>query len=226
MTDFVKEYQNYVFKKLDEMNKQNAKAFSKPKVSMPIVNGLINGYFEDFKDEIDYNTHHSNNQTRTEQFDDLFEYMFDEDELQAFFNQQYILMMQNEINELTTIIHLHNQKPMTLRDSWLKLENDEITIKSDVNDDYTAGVEILAQIVPEWANCSSDALDADGLEDVEASLADPYYDDMNEEKPTDIFKADYRLIFVSHDWASGEEQVSDRLANLMDLFAEQSLGKD
>lgn len=218
MTDFTKEYRNYVINKLDDLNKQNAKAFNKPNVSISIINGLINGYFEDFKDEIDYNTRHSNSQTRTEQFDDLFEYMFDEDELYAFFNQQYILMMQNDINELTTIIHLHNQKPMALRDSWLKLENDEITIKSDINDDYTSGIEILAQIVPEWANCSIDTLDSDGLEDVETSLADPYYDDMNEEKPADIFKADYKLIFVSHDWVSGEEQVSDRLANIMDLF--------
>lgn len=220
MTKFVKEYRNYVINKLDDLNEQNAKAFNKSKVSAPIVNDLINGYFENFKGEIDYNVHHDNNQTQAEQFDDLFEYMFDEDDLQTFFNQQYILMMQNEINELTTIIHLHNQKPMTLRDNWLKLENDEITIKSDVNDDYTAGVEILAQIVPEWANCSIDALDSDGLEDAETSLADPYYDDMNEEKPADIFKADYKLIFVSHDWASGEEQVSDRLANIMNLFSE------
>lgn len=220
MTEFVKEYRNYVVNKLDKLNEQNAKTFNKPKVSAPIVNDLINGYFEDFKDEIDYNTHHSNNQTRTEQFDDLFEYMFDEDELYAFFNQQYILMTQNEINELTTIIHLHNQKPMNLRDSWLKLENDEITIKSDVNDDYTNGVEILAQIVPEWANCSIDTLEADGLEDAETSLARPYYDGMNEEKPADIFKADYKLIFVSHDWTSGEKQVSDHLADVMDLFSE------
>lgn len=226
MTDFVKEYRNYVFDKLDDLNKQNAKAFNKPKVSASIINGLINGYFEDFKDEINYSAHHSNNQTRTEQFDDLFEYMFDEDELYAFFNQQYILMIQNEINELTTIIHLHNQKPMASRDSWLKLENNEITIKSDVNNDYTNGVEILAQIVPEWANCSIDALDSDDLEDVKASLADPYYDDMNEEKPSDIFKADYKLIFISHDWSSGVEQVSDRLADVMDLFTEHSLGKD
>lgn len=220
MTDFTKEYRNYVINKLDDLNKQNAKAFNKPNVSISIINGLINGYFEDFKDEIDYNTRHSNSQTRTEQFDDLFEYMFDEDELYAFFNQQYILMMQNDINELTTIIHLHNQKPMALRDSWLKLENDEITIKSDINDDYTNGVEILAQIVPEWANCSIDTLEADSLEDTETSLAAPYYDDMNEEKPANIFKADYKLIFVSHDWSSGEEQVSDHLADVMDLFSE------
>lgn len=226
MTEFAKEYRNYVANKLNELNEQNAKAFNKSKVSTPIINGLIDGYFEDFKNEIDYNVHHNNNQTQAKQFDDLFEYMFDKDDLQAFFDQQYILMMQNEINELTTIIHLHNQKPMTLRDSWLKLENDEITIKSDVNDDYTAGVEILAQIVPEWANCSIDALDSDGLEDAETSLADPYYEDMNEEKPADIFKADYKLIFVSHDWASGEEQVSDRLADVMDLFIEHSLEKD
>ena len=108
----------------------------------------------------------------------------------------------------------------------IKLENNEIIIKSDVNDDYTNGVEILAQIVPEWANCSSDALDADSLEDVETSLANPYYDGMNEEKPADIFKTDYKLIFVNHDWASGEEQVSDRLADVMDLFTEHSLEKD
>lgn len=220
MTEFVKEYRNYVVNKLDKLNEQNAKAFNKPKVSMPIINDLIDGYFEDFKDEIDYNTHHSNNQTRVEQFDDLFEYMFDEDELYAFFNQQYILMVQNEINELTTIIHLHNEKPMSLRDSWLKLENDEITIKSDVNNDYTDGIEILAQIVPEWANCSIDTLEADDIEDTETSLAVPYYDDTNEEKPADIFKADYKLIFVSHEWASGEEQVSDRLADVMNLFSE------
>lgn len=220
MTNFTKEYRNYVVNKLNDLNEQNAKAYNEPKVSMPIINGLIDNYFKNFKDEIDYNAHHNNNQTRTKQFDDLFEYMFDEDELQAFFNQQYILMIQNEINELTTIIHLHNQKPMSLRDSWLKLENDEITIKSTVKDDYTDGIEILAQIVPEWANCSIDTLEADSLEDVETSLAAPYYDDMNEEKPVDIFKADYKLIFVSHDWASGEEQVSDRLANVMDLFTE------
>lgn len=226
MTEFVKEYRNYVINKLDELNEQNAKAFNKPKVSISIINGLIDDYFENFKDEIDYNAHHNNNQTQVEQFDDLFEYMFDEDDLQVFFNQLYILMMQNEINELTTIIHLHNQKPMTLRDSWLKLENDEITIKSDVKDDYTDGIEILAQIVPEWANCSIDALGSDGLEDVETSLAGPYYDDINEETPDDIFKADYKLIFVSHDWASSEEQVSDRLADVMDLFTEYSLGKD
>ena len=226
MTEFVKEYRNYVVNKLDELNEQNAKAYKKPKVSAPIINGLIDGYFKDFKDEINHNAHHDNNQTQIEQFDDLFEYMFDEDELQAFFNQQYILMMQNEIHELGIIIYLHNQKSMTLRDSWLKLENDEITIKSDVNDDYTAGVEILAQIVPEWANCSIDALDSDGLEDVETSLANPYYENTKEKKPADIFKADYKLIFVSHDWASGEEQVSDHLANVMDLFTECSVEKD
>lgn len=220
MTEFVKEYRNYVINKLNDLNEQNAKAFNKPKMSASIINDLIDGYFKDFKDEINYNAHHDNNQTQTEQFDDLFEHMFDEDDLQTFFNQQYILMTQNEINELTTIIHLHNQKPMSLRDSWLKLENDEITIKSDVNDDYTDGIEILAQIVPEWANCSIDTLEANSLEDAETSLAVPYYDDMNEKKPADIFKADYKLIFVSHDWASGEEQVSDRLANVMDLFTE------
>ena len=226
MTEFVKEYRSYIINKLDALNEQNAKAFNKPKVSMPIINSLIDGYFESFKDEIDYNAHHDNNQTQVEQFDDLFEYMFDEDELYAFFNQQYILMMQNEIDELTTIIHLHNQKPMSLRDSWLKLENNEVTIKSDVNDDYTNGIEILAQIVPEWSNCSSDTLEYDGLEDVETSLADPYYNDMNEEKPADIFKADYKLIFVSHDWSAHEEQYSDRLADVMDLFTEHSLEKD
>lgn len=226
MTDFAKEYRNYVIRKLDNLNEQNAKFYNKPKVSASIINGLIDDYFKYFKDEIDHNVSHKNNQTQSEKFNDLFEYMFDEDELQAFFNQQYILMMQSEINELTTIIHLHNQKPMSLRDSWLKLENNEIIIKSDVNDDYTNGVEILAQIVPEWANCSSDALDADSLEDVETSLANPYYDGMNEEKPADIFKADYKLIFVNHDWASGEEQVSDRLADVMDLFTECSVEKD
>lgn len=226
MNDFAKEYRNYVINKLDDLNEQNAKFYNKPKVSTSIINDLIDDYFKYFKDEIDHNVSHENNQTQSEKFNDLFEYMFDENELQAFFNQQYILMMQNEINELTTIIHLHNQKPMTLRDSWLKLENNEITIKSDVNDEYINGVEILAQIVPEWANCSSDALDADSLEDVETSLADPYYDDMNEEKPADIFKADYKLIFVSHDWASDEEQVSDRLADVMDLFTECSVEKD
>lgn len=226
MTDFAKEYRNYVISKLDNLNEQNAKFYNKPKVSASIINGLIDDYFKYFKDEIDHNVSHENNQTQSEKFNDLFEYMFDEDELQAFFNQQYILMIQNEINELTTIIHLHNQKPMSLRDSWLKLENNEIIIKSDVNGDYTNGIEILAQIVPEWANCSSDALDADSLEDVETSLADPYYDDINEEKPADIFKADYRLIFVSHDWASGEEQVSDHLADVMDLFTECSVEKD
>lgn len=220
MTEFVKEYRNYVVNKLNDLNEQNAKAFNKPKVSMPIINGLIDGYFENFKDEINYNAHHDNNQTQIEQFDDLFEYMFDEDELQAFFNQQYILMMQNEINELTTIIHLHNQKPMSLHDSWLKLENDEITIKSDINDDYTSGIEILAQIVPEWANCSIDTLEADSLEDAETSIAKPYYNDLDEKQPKDIYKADYKLIFVSHDWSSGEEQISDRLANIMDLFTE------
>lgn len=226
MTDFAKEYRNYVISKLDNLNEQNAKFYNKPKVSASIINGLIDDYFKYFKDEIDHNVSHENNQTQSEKFNDLFEYMFDEDELQAFFNQQYILMMQNEINELTTIIHLHNQKPMTLRDSWLKLENNEIIIKSNVNDDYTNGVETLAQIVPEWANCSSDALDADSLEDVETSLADPYYDDMNEEKPADIFKADYKLIFVSHDWALGDEQVSDRLEDVMDLFTEYSVEED
>lgn len=226
MTDFTKEYRNYVINKLDDLNKQNAKAYKKPKVSNLLSNMLIDEYFKSFKDEIDYNAHHNNGQTQAEQFDDLFEYMFDDDDLQNFFNQQYILMMQNEINELTTIIHLHNQKPISLRDSWLKLENDEITIKSDVNNDYTNGVEILTQIVPEWANCSIDTLEADSLEDAEASLAAPYYDDMNEEKPADIFKADYKLIFVSHDWASGEEQVSDRLTDVMDLFTEHSLEKD
>lgn len=220
MTKFTKEYRNYVANKLNDLNEQNAKAFNKPKVSTPIVNSLIDDYFENFKDEIDYKAHHNNNQNQVEQFDNLFEYMFDKNELQVFFNQLYILMTQNEINELTTIIHLHNQKPISLRDSWLKLQNDEITIKSDINDDYTNGVEILAQIVPEWANCSIDTLDSDSLEDVETSLADPYYDDMNEEKPADIFKADYKLIFVSHDWASGEEQVSDRLADIMNLFSE------
>lgn len=220
MTEFVKEYRNYVVNKLNDLNEQNAKAFNKPKVSMPIINGLIDGYFENFKDEINYNAHHDNNQTQIEQFDDLFEYMFDEDKLQAFFNQQYILMMQNEINELTTIIHLHNQKPMSLRDSWLKLENDEITIKSDINDDYTSGIEILAQIVPEWANCSIDTLEVDSLEDAETSIAKPYYNDLDEKQPKDIYKADYKLIFVSHDWSSGEEQISDRLANIMDLFTE------
>lgn len=221
MNDFAKGYRNYVISKLDNLNVQNAKAFNKPKVSAPIINDLIDGYFEDFKDEINYNAHHDNNQTQAEQFDDLFEYMFDEDDLQTFFNQQYILMTQNEINELTTIIHLHNRKLMSLRDSWLKLKNAEITIKSDVKDDYNNGIEILAQIVPEWANCSIDTLETDNsLEDAETSLAVPYYDDMNEKKPADIFKADYKLIFVSHDWASGEEQVSDRLANVMDLFTE------
>lgn len=217
MTEFVKEYRNYVVNKLDELNEQNAKAYKKPKVSNLLSNVLIDEYFKSFKDEIDYNAHHNNDQTQAEQFDDLFEYMFDDDDLQNFFDHQYILMMQNEINELTTIIHLHNQKPMSLRDSWLKLENDEITIKSDVDDDYTNGVEILAQIVPEWANCSIDTLEANSLEDAETSLTAPYYEDTNEEKPADIFKADYKLIFVSHDWASGEEQVSDRLANVMDL---------
>lgn len=34
MTEFVKEYRNYVINKLDELNEQNAKAFNKPKVSM------------------------------------------------------------------------------------------------------------------------------------------------------------------------------------------------
>lgn len=218
MTEFVKEYRSYVLNKLDDLNVQNAKSYNKPKVFTSIINDLINRYFKNFKGEIDYSAHHNDNQTQVEKFNDLFEYMFDEDDLQAFFDQQYTLMIQNEINELTTIIHLHNQKPMVLHDSWLKLENDEITIKSDVNDEYTNGIEILAQIVPEWANCSIDALDSNDLEDVKTSLADPYYDNINEEKPADIFKADYKLIFVSHDWASGEEQVSDRLANVMDLF--------
>lgn len=226
MTNFVKEYRGYIFNKLDDLNVQNSKAFNKSKVSTSIINNLINRYFKNFKDEINYSAHHDDNQTQIEKFNDLFEYMFDENDLQAFFDQQYVLMIQNEINELTTIIHLHNQKPMVLRDSWLELENNEITIKSDVNDDYTNGIEILAQIVPEWANCSIDALDSDGLEDIETSLADPYYDAINKEKPADIFKAGYKLIFVSHDWSSGEEQVSDRLADVMDLFTEHSLGKD
>lgn len=220
MNEFVKEYRNYVVNKLDELNEQNAKAYKKPKVSNLLSNVLIDEYFKSFKDEIDYNVHHNSGQTQAKQFDDLFEYMFDHDDLQNFFDHQYLLMIQNEINELTTIIHLHNQKPMSVRDSWLKLENDEITIKSDVNDDYTNGVEILAQIVPEWANCSIDTLEADSLEDTERSLADPYYNEMNEEKPADIFKVDYKLIFVSHDWALGEEQVSNRLADIINLFSE------
>ena len=50
MNDFAKGYRNYVISKLDNLNKQNAKFYNKPKVSASIINGLIDDYFKYFKD--------------------------------------------------------------------------------------------------------------------------------------------------------------------------------
>lgn len=119
------------------------------------------------------------------------------------------------IQHLQDIIKQHNHQPMSNRQSWLALQDDDYLISSSVNSDLSSGIELIAEIVPVWAPCSIEELEADSFEDCRTCLAEPYYEDLDESIPENIFKADWKLIFVKHDWSNGIEETNDTLANLV-----------
>lgn len=119
------------------------------------------------------------------------------------------------INQLQEIVREHNSKPMIVRQSWLKLNpaDQEIAVVNTVSDSLNNGHEIFAQIIPEWCNCSIDTMDCEGYEWCEECLVTEFYDEMD--RPADVFKADWKLIFVDHDWKSGVETISENLHDLI-----------
>lgn len=119
------------------------------------------------------------------------------------------------LQQLGEIVRKHNNQPMGNRQSWLDLNPDdqEITVRDTVNYDLNSGRRLLAQIVPEWGSCGIDEMESDGYEWAEDCIARSYYEEKGESVPSDVFKADWQVIFVEQEWKSGEETVSDRLSD-------------
>lgn len=122
-------------------------------------------------------------------------------------------MNNQHLSELKQICKNHNDKPFIVRNSWLMQKNTEIILKDTVSTDLNFGKRVSAQIVPVWSNYSISGLDSMGYQEIE-ELANEYYTDLDKPTLADIWKANYKIIFVTENWQNGTESVSDNLATI------------
>ncbi|QDR73694.1 hypothetical protein FOD75_11430 (plasmid) [Limosilactobacillus reuteri] len=113
------------------------------------------------------------------------------------------------ISNLSNLVNIYNRLNERERVSYLELPQDfaevklaEITSQEPFASAELMGQEVFVQVVPIWAH-SVDELDGNDEQGIQELFDDWYLNDDN--APKDKWKADLKLVYVLHDWNSGEE---------------------
>lgn len=136
-------------------------------------------------------------------------------------NEKHVERIQDysgELERLRLLMSTYNNLPASQRPSYLELpDNIEATLFSQFADtnELVPTNEAFAQLVPEWASSYDQINSADDY-DCQNLYQDYYLDEPG--IPTDKWHCPLKLVYVKHNWSTGEET-----AMLFDSFHERLL---